>query len=184
MVRDKPKPTRKRIKRRSSWKDTLKGYVSGGEDYNNNAEARGMSQSTSSLKVPSKSAPGRPQTYPDEGSLADGESDEDEDFGGIREEDRPISARVVYKYPNGGVGYPRSNSDMERRQEELLIAVTEANTKAVEAVSRRSPEPGEGIAKEPIGTRLTMTSRTGFFQDRIISPSMVCEWPTFRSVLC
>lgn len=28
--------------------------------------------------------------------------------------------------------------------------------------------------KVPIGTRLTMTSRAGFFQDRIISPSMVC----------
>ncbi|KAF9568032.1 alpha/beta-hydrolase [Agrocybe pediades] len=171
MVRDKPKPTRKRMKRRSSWKDTLKGYVSGGD--NKSEEVHRMPSSTSSLKVPSKSAPGRTQTEPEEGSLADGESDEDENFWGVREEDRPISARVVYKYPNGGAGYPRSNSDMERRQEELLIAVAEADTKAVEAVSRRSPEPGRGNAKEPIGTRLTMTSRTGFFQDRIISPSMM-----------
>lgn len=31
----------------------------------------------------------------------------------------------------------------------------------------------EAPAKLTIGTRLTMTSRTGFFQDRIISPSMV-----------
>lgn len=31
----------------------------------------------------------------------------------------------------------------------------------------------EAPAKPTIGTRLTMTSRTGFFQDRIISPSMV-----------
>jgi len=29
--------------------------------------------------------------------------------------------------------------------------------------------------KAPIGTRLTMTSRVGYFQDRIISPSMVSE---------
>ena len=28
-------------------------------------------------------------------------------------------------------------------------------------------------AQAPIGTRLTMTSRTGYFQDRIIPPSMV-----------
>jgi hypothetical protein len=31
----------------------------------------------------------------------------------------------------------------------------------------------EAPARVTIGTRLTMTSRTGFFQDRIISPSMV-----------
>ncbi|KAI8993039.1 Alpha/Beta hydrolase protein [Trametes punicea] len=43
----------------------------------------------------------------------------------------------------------------------------------------RAAEPGDAndqlILKEkaPIGTRLTMTSRTGYFQDRIISPSMM-----------
>ncbi|KAJ2985285.1 hypothetical protein NUW54_g10199 [Trametes sanguinea] len=43
----------------------------------------------------------------------------------------------------------------------------------------RTPEPAadahdQAVQKEqaPIGTRLTMTSRTGYFQDRIISPSM------------
>jgi hypothetical protein len=29
--------------------------------------------------------------------------------------------------------------------------------------------------KAPIGTRMTMTSRVGYFQDRIISPSMVSQ---------
>lgn len=37
-------------------------------------------------------------------------------------------------------------------------------------------EPPKKKRKAPIGTRLTMTSRTGYFQDRIISPSMVCIW--------
>jgi hypothetical protein len=37
--------------------------------------------------------------------------------------------------------------------------------------------------KAPIGTRLTMTSRVGYFQDRIISPSMVCYlWTVVSSV--
>ncbi|KAK4687216.1 hormone-sensitive lipase, partial [Tremellales sp. Uapishka_1] len=44
-----------------------------------------------------------------------------------------------------------------------------------------SPEPMGGVAlpekkkkkRAPIGTRLTMTSRVGYFQDRIISPSMM-----------
>lgn len=51
-----------------------------------------------------------------------------------------------------------------------------------------SPEPvklAEGVKKvvkkkrrAPIGTRLTMTSRVGYFQDRIITPSMVsCLYP-------
>jgi len=111
----------------------------------------------------------------DEGSLADAESD-DEDFNERKEEDRPIQARILYKYPNGGSDLPRSNSALERQQQELSIAVAEANTQAVKAFSgNHSPEPANGKAKESVGTRLTMTSRTGYFQDRIISPSMVCE---------
>ncbi|KAH9485132.1 Hormone-sensitive lipase [Psilocybe cubensis] len=165
MVRDK-KPTRKRIRRRSSWKDALRNYVSGGEE-----------ETSSTLKVPSKSAPGRStshQGFGDEGSLADGESEEEEDFDKIKEEDRPISARIVYKYWKGGGDVIRSGSDMERQQHELSIAVAEADTKAIRAVSGKSPEPGSsGSGKEPVGTRLTMTSRTGYFQDRIISPSMM-----------
>ncbi|KAF8973116.1 Alpha/Beta hydrolase protein [Flammula alnicola] len=161
MVRDKT-PSRKRIKRRSSWKDTLKGFTSGGE---NEVEAQGTPHSSSHLKVPSKSAPGRTSNtagLPDEGTLADGESDSEEDFGKWKEEDRPISARILYKYPNGGSNsdIPRSDSALERQQRQL-------------AASGKSPDPENGRAKEPIGTRLTMTSRTGYFQDRIISPSMM-----------
>jgi hypothetical protein len=170
MVKDK-KLSRKRIKRRSSWKDTLKGFASGEEN-----NKRG--HSTTSLRVPSKSF--SPKAMPgllgaDEGSLADAESD-DEDFKERKEEDRPIQARILYKYPNGGSDLPRSDSVLRRQQQELSIAVAEANTQAVRAASRNhSPESRNGKAKEAIGTRLTMTSRTGYFQDRIISPSMVCE---------
>jgi len=107
--------------------------------------------------------------YVDEGTLADAES-EDEDFGQYKEEDLPIEARVLYKYPNGGKD-SLSSSVLEKQQHELSIAVAEADIKAIKAVGGKAPT-NEDI-KQPIGTRLTMTSRTGYFQDRIISPSMV-----------
>jgi hypothetical protein len=179
MVRDK-KPSRKRIRRRSSWKDTLKGFASGGEvDDEDNKHA----YSTTPLRVPSKSLSLRAMPGmlgADEGSLADAESD-DEDFNERKEEDRPIQARILYKYPNGGSDLPRSDSAMEKQQQELSIAVAEANSQAVRA--NHSPEPTNGKAKESVGTRLTMTSRTGYFQDRIISPSMVCEQLPTISIL-
>lgn len=55
---------------------------------------------------------------------------------------------------------PFQEKSMESLQRELQRAVNSAEKK-------------EGQIKAPIGTRLTMTSRTGYFQDRIISPSMV-----------
>ena len=163
MVRDK-RPGSKRIKRRSSWKDTLRALASGGDS---DVET-GNSQRKGSTKTPTlKSTP--TIAIADEGALADAESD---DVNNRKVEDRPIQARIIYKYQDG---VPRSHSALVKQQHELSIAVEEANTKANKAVTRRkSPEPGNGDTTEAIGTRLTMTSRTGYFQDRIISPSMVC----------
>lgn len=165
MVRDR-KPGSKRIKRRSSWKDTLRGLASGGDtDVESGSSQRKGSTKTSTWR----STP----TIADEGALADAESDDDQ----RKEEDRPIQARIIYKYQAANGDVPRSHSALVKQQHELSIAVAEANTKATKAVSRkRSPEPGNADATEAIGTRLTMTSRTGYFQDRIISPSMVCWW--------
>lgn len=79
--------------------------------------------------------------------------DEDDDnYYPLAEEDKPISARILY--PN--------NADLVKaQQKELSEAVAIAETRAA------------NVKKVPIKTRLTMTSRTGYFQDRIISPSMV-----------
>jgi hypothetical protein len=161
MVRDK-RPGSKRIKRRLSWKDTLRGLASGGDsDVETGGSQHKSPAKTSTLK--------RTPTIPDEGALADAESD---DVNKRKVEDRPIQARIIYKYQDN---VPRSHSALVKQQHELSIAVEEANTKANKAVTRRkSPEPGNGDTTEAIGTRLTMTSRTGYFQDRIISPSMVC----------
>lgn len=178
MVREK-RPNRKRtLKRRSSWKDTLRNYVSGGE--NDTEQTRSFS-STSTLRAPSKSAPGRQSSWNGrggaDGSMADGESDQDEeDFDKIKEEDRPISARIVYNFSNGSAGTARTGSDVERQQQELSVAIAEADNKVSRAVSGKHGQgSSSGNTREPVGTRLTMTSRTGYFQDRIISPSMVCD---------
>jgi hypothetical protein len=146
------------MKRRSSWRDTFRGLASGGDT---DVES-GSSAHKGSTKVSKNISTG------DEGVLADAESDDD-DFNQRKVEDRPIQARILYNYPAVSEGVPRSHSALVRQQPELSIAVEEANTKAIKAVSRR-----KSPATESIGTRLTMTSRTGYFQDRIISPSMVC----------
>ncbi|KAJ3557825.1 hypothetical protein NP233_g11644 [Leucocoprinus birnbaumii] len=141
---------KKRVKRRSSWKEKLRGFASGGEE---------------------SSRPSAPQifrTNTDDGMLADAESEDDE-FEGYEEEDKPIEARVKYKYdtakPSGSI--LRTHSALERKQEEMAVALKEADTKAIQAFG------GKGKRAEPIGTRLTMSSRVGYFQDRIISPSMM-----------
>ncbi|KAF9482153.1 alpha/beta-hydrolase [Pholiota conissans] len=170
MVRDR-KPSQKRIKRRSSWKDTIKGLTSGGE---NDERSLRNARPANFLKVPSKSASGRgsARRLAEEGALADGESDSEDDYNMRKEEDRPISARILYNY-DGRPDLPRSTSALEREQQELSIAIAEANTQAVRAISGKAATSEDGYKKEPLGTRLTMTSRTGYFQDRIISPSMM-----------
>lgn len=51
--------------------------------------------------------------------------------------------------------------------------VQNARTEVVEDDARGSGTVAAVRKKVPIGTRLTMTSRAGYFQDRIVSPSMV-----------
>lgn len=159
MVRDK-KASRKRIRRRSSWKDTVR----------NQSETDGAStsrgQSPTAHRSSHKDMPSVVGVA-DEGSLGDAES-EDEDFGKYKEEDRPLEARILYR---SSEHIPRTGSVLEKQQEQLSIAIAEANSKAVKAVAGKSP--ANGSMREAIGTRLTMTSRTGYFQDRILSPTMV-----------
>lgn len=145
---------KKKIKRRSNWKEKLCGFASGGEE------------------LTRSSAPRMIRTLTDDGMLGDVEFD-DEDFEGYKEEDKPIEARVKYKYdhlkPSGSI--MRTHSALKRKQEEMAVALKEADTKAIQAFG------GKGKRVEPIGTRLTMSSRGGYFQDRIVSPSMVSRTP-------
>lgn len=176
-------PRSNRLRRRRSWKDTLRGFTSGNEKELQTASSTSPKTraSTSALKTSSSHnlfyTRKEKSVADDQGSLADAESEEDEDYNHRKEEDRPLRARVRYAYPH--IMTPpivtRSQSMLEEQQKELLAAVEEANTKAIQAVGGDSLKEGSGEVKEPIGTRLTMTSRTGYFQDRIVSPSMVCR---------
>lgn len=186
MVGDrKPRPRGKTLKRRTSWRDTLRGLTTSGNE-DDDAASRPTPRtrhSTTVIRTPStrmaytdkrrRSLSGLVRD--DEGILADSESEDEEDFNQWKEEDRPIQARVRFVYPRteSPPSLPRSDSAVERQQEELSLAVAEANTKAGFALGGTGSGKDEGKAKEPIGTKLAMTSRAGYFQDRIVSPSMV-----------
>jgi hypothetical protein len=67
----------------------------------------------------------------------------------IQTGDRPVQSRVRF--------VPLSQSTLEKQQKE----------------TPRAPHTEVPSTGEPLGTRMTMTSRSGYFQDRIITPSMV-----------
>lgn len=90
---------------------------------------------------------------------SDSGTDDDDDRGSTRpvkpdnrrEQDKALSERVKTPVEELTLDHDR-------------VTVKEGEVNATPIKKRR---------KAPIGTRLTMTSRTGYFQDRIISPSMV-----------
>ncbi|KZV86217.1 alpha/beta-hydrolase [Exidia glandulosa HHB12029] len=96
-----------------------------------------------------KGAP--PQNDEEGGNVAD-EEGEDEDIAPEGPNNRPISAYVLYQ----------DAETLNERQAEL------AEERIKGDCARK-----KAAAKTPIGTRLAMTSRTGYFQDRIIAPSMM-----------
>lgn len=163
MVGDKRTPSRKKLRRRTSWKDTIRGFASGGDEEEELPTQAVKAQPSSGRK------PIRRSFFLAPKSNDEGTESEEEDFHQWKEEDRPLQARVRYVYPPSTNPEPipaplvLSGSAMERHQEELTAAVNEANIRVSESKER----------SKAIGTRLTMTSRTGYFQDRIISPSMV-----------
>jgi hypothetical protein len=166
MVGDKPpRPRGKLLRRQTSWRDALKGLASGSEREGTERPVLRMRAST----MRGRAAFVRRGSHPPvngikDGDDADGSSESEEDFEKMREEDRPIGARVryVYRETAGGSGE--------------CVKMRSGSEGSAASTSTVVPEEGEASAggKESIGTRLTMTSRTGYFQDRIISPSMVC----------
>jgi len=82
------------------------------------------------------------------GGLQPNAGDEaDDEFYPVEESEKSISERVLYTG--------------EQKQSELEVVMEEEKTKVLEASKARA------------GTRLTMTSRSGYFADRIITPAMV-----------
>ncbi|KAF7321711.1 hypothetical protein MKEN_00692500 [Mycena kentingensis (nom. inval.)] len=173
MVGDKPRVHRRKpLKRQASWKDTLRGFTSGGEKEDESSSSLHKKRSSSnSLKTPTSRRSTFLEPKDQTHSPIDTESEsDDEQPSNLREEERVIQDRIRYVYMDSSApktALPRSKSAVVKQQEELSVAVQEANTKATQQYG------GKGKHKEPIGTRLTMTSRTGYFQDRIITPSMM-----------
>lgn len=91
------------------------------------------------------------------------------------------SATATAPTATSGVNVHQGRVELERvRKLEREFAVADAAREQREQGEKRvsvaegqgTPRPA-GPKKVPIGTRLTMTSRAGFFQDRIVSPSMM-----------
>lgn len=96
------------------------------------------------------------------GSMAD--SEDSVDVGELKEEDLPLQARVrFHPFPavKEVVESPQSLGADLPSEGELANSTPSSNALEV-------PQSSDSL-----GTRLTMTSRTGYFQDRIISPSMM-----------
>ncbi|TFY75373.1 hypothetical protein EWM64_g8640 [Hericium alpestre] len=157
-----------KLRRKKSWVDTLKIGISKSTPTNGRQTRR---KSTGQLK--------RGLGASDDESESEG-ADVEGDYNDLPEEDRPLQARVRYSSqtePSSPIlGRDFVAKDVRdphpldaAEQAKLEAAVVQAD---VEVESRRQQE-GAQWKKEPIGTRLTMTSRTGYFQDRIVSPSMM-----------
>ena len=143
---------RKKIKRQRSWKDALRHLTSSGSE-RPLLRTRASAPNHKVLKAPSLKATSISENdtldaVEEAGSLADEE--DGAELNAIPDEDKPIQARVRF--------HPVVN------QVEAQTAVTETPPANPQANFLEQP---------PLGTRLTMTSRTGYFQDRIINPSMV-----------
>ncbi|KAF8650416.1 hypothetical protein AX16_005222 [Volvariella volvacea WC 439] len=171
MVVDKRVPRRKRFRRKGSWKEALRSLTGGLEV--SDTDKPPILRSRHSTSVLSNRARYRNSTQTlsnmdDQGEMADSESDAEEDFNRWDEEDRPIQARIRYKYakpsPIGGHHFLVGKAESMKDQDKQGATTTPAEG--------HTPSD-HGNSTKVLGTRLTMTSRTGYFQDRIVSPSMM-----------
>lgn len=128
---------------------------------------------------------------------SDSSSEEDDDEED-QEEHRPIEARI--RWQNSMVSRPDTPSLVHASSLNTLcpggsdvreILNTKAQRRLAAEVLRANVEVGKQHKRAaydrknaPIGMRLTMTSRSGYFQDRIISPTMVSHvTPLWRTGL-
>ena len=117
--------------------------------------------------------------------FTDSSSEEDDDEG-EHEEPRPIEARIRWQdslvsspitpsFDRALISNTHGSRDGVREilnteaQTQLAAEVLRANVEVAKKRRRAASERKNA----PIGMRLTMTSRSGYFQDRIISPTMV-----------
>lgn len=170
----------KPIRRRRSWRDALRTLTSPGEEKPSArsrapalAATRGARGSRADARMhmhATRSAPGADET----GELADAE--DDADMCDSPEEEKPLHARVRF--------HPHVDEVFigpEQAQKEAESPSGSGETLSLSLGVQDTPIQGSAGNPSPLGTRLTMTSRTGYFQDRIISPSMVSLYSLFRN---
>lgn len=144
-----------------TWRNSLGGF---GASTENGPRSQGTRRSRSKTHDPSKPIT-RLRKYStwadedDEGTIGD---ESENDVGSMPEEKRPIEARV------------RSDSKKPvlSKSTPAVIEQLAPPDRAVGNVDDRQNSHFTA-EKVPAGTRLTMTSRVGYFQDRIISPTLV-----------
>ncbi|TFY64095.1 hypothetical protein EVJ58_g2841 [Rhodofomes roseus] len=137
---------RQAIRRRRSWREALRKLASP-TDERPSLALRHSTMSSRALK--GRGHAEEPGADAEAGEMADVE--DGAEIRDTREEDMPIQARVRF--------HPQVDERVLQQQQ------CEADATI--------PEQGEPSEQVQLGTRLTMTSRTGYFSDRIISPSMM-----------
>ncbi|KAH7912001.1 Alpha/Beta hydrolase protein [Hygrophoropsis aurantiaca] len=178
------KGSKRRLKRRTSWRDALRDLAGDVDESQPVLPPMRQHHSSTSVKralslksvgLARERARTQPSSHDDSGFWADSESDDEyQSSKHVKEEDLPLEDRVRFVYndtPGTHSSLRVTPSSLEKQQEKLCAAVAEADIKAISATNGEPKEKGK--QRVPIGTRLTMTSRTGYFQDRIISPSMM-----------
>ncbi|EIW69571.1 hypothetical protein TREMEDRAFT_30684 [Tremella mesenterica DSM 1558] len=178
VVDDTEKPRKTRSERQRSWGDTL----------GNKLQGLSLTPTASPVdeKIPLASAPGRQgQSQSPTGSwrglprvmstkltgwLGPDETKEDDDAATVkaaddrREEEKPLRARVKT---------PKVEREFDLVYEPAASTESSGNKASTTGEERVEKVVVKKKKRAPFGTRLTMTSRVGYFQDRIISPSMM-----------
>lgn len=158
VVNNKSDRPSRNLKRKMSWKDTIRGL----SIYKEKSLSGPPRKYPSFSNIRTQDRDNLPFQGAPTSDLTDEECTEDGDSDQATEEDRPIRDRVRYSY--------------RRTPSPPILSLkgsTSRGTPDAPICEGSSKSQYEQKRKEPIGTRLTMTSRTGFFQDRIVSPSMM-----------
>ncbi len=158
------RPGHKKLKHKTSWKESLRG-LSGNDEEDSTPDAKSLRRSKSGYRIPvSKGSFFRPRS--NTLGTTDDSSDSEEEFEPRRAEDTPLECRVKDDYfaPTVSVF---EDDDPEHAHEQGILSA------AVTAANNQASLPPRTSSHQPLGTRVTMASRTGYFTDRIIAPTMV-----------
>ncbi|KIY74423.1 alpha/beta-hydrolase [Cylindrobasidium torrendii FP15055 ss-10] len=159
----------KRMKRKPSWKDSLHIMTnSSRENLKLSDRSASVYRNRSAVRTPniSKRSFFKP---PSESDTEDSDSDDSSPVSARRPEDTPLQERVKADYfaphsPSRSIAAEPLGIVDDAEQGELSAKLAAADEALKSETARK---------KEPLGTRVTMASRTGYFGDRIISPSLM-----------